>query len=270
MELMYGKSNKNSRLRFDSSVMTQFDRHNTVARPRIGRAILAVVLAAGVVAGLVWGISNLRFPMRKAKGDSVARAATVLLTSLKTGNLDQAMEVTAESEAGRKAIADDDEQHAKPNPPTAQHQTKTQVAKQDSMTPRDFLSLTRDLLAKQGVTWEQIKPLAFGGMQANVLDVRHMKDPSIAVVGDVYFASNDQVYTFEISARCCGDNSYFTDFWRCAKTDLKPDAPLNVFKERTAERLRSFVEEPIKPGERVGITKPRIVFVSMKEEPDKH
>jgi len=261
--MIQSKSSKLSRLRFESGVMTQFDKPQVV-RLRVGRAILLFAAMAGMAAFLVWGVSSLRLPVRKAKGDAVAKSAAVLLDALKSGNLDKAIEVSAESEAGRKALLDDDTEHAKPIPPAARP-VKSPVAKQDAMPFAAFLKLIRDSLASRGVVWEQIKPLAFGGMQASVQDVRHMKDGTVSVVGDVYFAAEDQVYALEISARCCGDAAVVTDVWRCSSTGIKADGNLSTLKDRTAQRIRVFMEEPMKPGERIGVKSPRIVFVPLQD-----
>ncbi len=246
--------------------MTQFDKPR-VMRPRIGRVVLAVALAAAVVAAAVWAAGSFRLPMRKAKGDSIARTAGVLLASMKSGNIEEVLQVCAESEAGEKALAADNEEHAKPSP--AARTEKAVTLKQAGMSPVEFLTGIRDSMVGHGVVWREIRPLAFVGMQASVIDVRNMKDPSVAVVGDVYFAANDNVYAIEISARCCGDVSVITGFWRCSDTGLKADAPLNALKDRTEERIRQFMEEPIKPGERVGIKNPKKVFVPLQEESKK-
>lgn len=264
--MIQSKSSKMNRLRFESGVMTQFDKPQVV-RLRVGRAILLFAAMAAVAAFLVWGVSSLRLPVRKAKGDAVAKSAAVLLDALKTGDLDKALTVSAESDAGRKALADDDKDHAKPAPSNAPaaRPIKAAVTKQETNSVVDFLKLIRASLANRGVVWEQIKPLAFGGMQANVQDVRHMKDGALAVVGDVYFVAQDQIYALEISGRCCGDSAVVTDVWRCSPTGIKADGNLATLKDRTAQRIRVFMDEPMKPGERVGVKSPRIVFVPLQD-----
>jgi hypothetical protein len=252
---------KTSRLRFESSVLTQLDRPKVV-RPRIGRFILLVVCMVSIVALAAWAVRSLRLPVRAAKGDSVAHTSEIILDALKSGAIEKALEVCAESESGGNALLKDDAEHAKPSasPATA----KAAGPKRESLLPSEFLTKIRASLANQGVAWEQIRPLAFGGMQANVQDVRHMKDGTTSVVGEIYFAAQDRVYALELSARCCGDKAVVTDFWRCTPVGLPEDMPLSTLEDRTAARIREFTQEPIKPGERVGIKSPRIIFVPLK------
>jgi hypothetical protein len=255
------KLNKTSRLSFESSVLTQFHRPKVI-RPRIGRLALLVACVIGIAALAVWGLSALRWPVRSAKGDAVARTAGEVLSALKSGSLERALEVCAESETGRKKLIEDDEQHAKPS--TAPAGGKTSNPKRESLPAAEFLASVRASLANQGVVWEQIRPLAFGGMQANVQDVRRMKDAATLVVGEIYFAAQDQVYALELSARCCGETAVITDFWRCGPIGMPAKASLGALKDRTAARIRAFMEEPINPGERVGIKSPRLVFVTLQ------
>jgi len=253
--------NKTSRLRFESSVTMRLDRPKVI-RPRIGRLLLLVVGLAAIVALAVWGVRSLRLPVRTVKGDVVARAAGVVLSALKSGSMEQALDVCAEGEAGGRILAEDDSQRAKPTAaPTA---AKVSSPKHGSVSAAEFLTSVRASLANQGVAWEQIRPLAFGGMQANVQDARHMKDAAVSVVGEIYFGAKDQVYALELSARCCGDKAVITDFWRCAPIGVPASAPLSVLEDRTAARIRAFTLEPIKPGERVAVKSPRLVFTSLQ------
>jgi hypothetical protein len=260
--MYHSKLDKTSRLRFESGVMTQFDKPKRI-RLRVGRLLAFVAVAAALVALAVWAVSSLRFPVRAAKGDAIARAASTLLAALKSGRLEQGLDVCAESEAGRKALLDDDRLRAKPNPEAKS--AKVSNPKQGAIPPLEFLTTVRGLLESHGVVWGQVRPLAFGGMQASVQDLRHMKDPAVSVVGEIYFAAGDKVYALEISARCCGDEAVITDFWRCAPIDVPASAPFGALKDRTAERIRAFTGEPMKPGERVAIKSPRLVFVSLPD-----
>jgi hypothetical protein len=91
-----------------------------------------------------------------------------------------------------------------------------------------------------------------------------MKDAATLVAGEIYFAAGDQVYSLEFSARCCGDSAVITDLWRCGPIGIPANASLGELKDRTAKRIRAFTEEPINPGDRVGIKSPRIVFVPLQ------
>jgi hypothetical protein len=109
-----------------------------------------------------------------------------------------------------------------------------------------------------GVVWEQIKPLAFGGVRAKILDPARMQQAADSVTGELFFLSGDKLFSLELTARRCGANFVVTNFWRYNALDITPDQ----IKDRVAESIRAFQDEPeVDPNVRV--KSPKQVFLSL-------
>jgi len=59
-------------------------------------------------------------------------------------------------------------------------------------------------LEADGVSWDNVRPLAFGGAQAVVLAPDVMRRPAVALTGNIYFSSAGRVSLIKVSAKQCG------------------------------------------------------------------
>ena len=235
-----------SQLRFESNLETQVQRSNQ--RPlRLGRALGVLAVLILIVALAAWMTHFVRGPSHAAADDPYAVAVMTIINALRSGNIAEAITVTSEGEPGRTQLREDAQQRFK--------------AVQADPPPRrptllEFLTTLRADMAQQGLAWDQIRPLAFGGVRANILDTQKMKDPAVSVTGEVYFTAGDAVYALELTGRVCKASVVITDFWKCAPITAKPDD----LRTYASDRYYAFKHETFSPNERAKIRKPRQLF----------
>ncbi len=244
--------NPGNRLMFESNVVRQV-RHERQRPPKIGRLVALLVLVGIVVGFAIW-VSQFFHGVTHGK-DAVAigKMAATVLDALKNDTPNMVRDISADSEPGRALIQQDDQKRAK-NP--------GQVEPASTDTGGNcvaFLMEARDSLAQQGLAWEHAKPLAFGGVRAELLESQAMKNPAVAVTGVLYFEADGAVYALELTARVCGDAAVITDFWKCAVTDVKPEG----VEADAAARFRAFNEEQVSAKEPAAIKRSTSVFVPL-------
>jgi hypothetical protein len=203
---------------------------------------LGLVLAATAVAAGTWGWFH--FNDEKA----LAETSKAFMDALKTGNASASTAILASSEAGATLLAKD----------IVRVQAKAQAdpkADKHEMTPT--LDQIHDTLAKDGVDWSNVQPLAFGGVRAQVADPATMKTYATVVNGELYFGSGAGVFAVEFTSRKCGSMFVITDIWQYHALD--------VTKEKLAEysnkRFREFADEQEDPKDTVKLRSPKHIFV---------
>jgi hypothetical protein len=244
-----GRLSTGYRLRFENGLAA---RAQQSAQPSI-RPVRVLILLGGLGAGIalvVWASQFMRLPSVAKSTDALAHMSRTIIEGLRSNQLNEVLPVCADSEAGRGMLQEDNRMRFKPSASPAPSAVLY-------ISSREFLTTVRAALAEQGLAWEQIRPLAFGGALAKVLDIRNMKETALAATGAVYFASGNTVYALELTARCCKSGAVVTDFWKCTVTTATP----KTVKQYAEERFQAFEQEPLKPGERAMIRKPRPVFI---------
>lgn len=188
------------------------------------------------------------------------RTCLSVIEALQKNHIKSPLPLCADSEAGLAMLEQENARILKEKPAAAAGEQaqddKEAKAREFSVS---FLSNVRQELDRLGVTWEQVKPLAFGGVRAKILDPLKMQQPADSVTGELYFLSGDKLIALEMTARRCGANFVVTNFWKFNVLDIPPDK----IKDRVAQSIRAFQEEPeVDPN--IRIKSPRRVFLSLE------
>jgi len=241
-----------NRLEFDDDLMAAICQPSR--RPRqAARAVLRVAAAVLVVAGLVAaGAFALSLSPFWPRREPLAPMCTLLVDALRSGRLEQASSVCADAAPGQARLLEDNQRLALRFPNDAPEYVRR--------SSQAFLADVRDRLADAGLTCEAIRPLAFGGVRAKVFDADHMREPAVAMTGELYFAVGEAVYAVELTARRCKDGYVVTDFWKCAPVDAVP-ATLESY---SIQRFRAFKEKRPEAKEDILIQRPRHVYIVLE------
>ncbi|MCX5758161.1 MAG: hypothetical protein NTU83_06575 [Candidatus Hydrogenedentes bacterium] len=249
------------RLQFEQGVLRPV--YQTEQMPSRVFPRLALLAGLAVLVALAVGATHfLRTPVRASDAEPIIRMAAGVasdaepiirmaagvLDALKTNSLSGPLVVCAESEAGAALLREEDKRLFKSRKP----------ARDSRRACMESLRAIREALAGDGLAWEQVHPLAFGGVEAKVLDTPAMNDAARSLTGAIYFAAGDRVYGLELTARRCGNQYVVVDVWNCVPVDAKPTG-LETFVDG---RYRAFREEPAKSGE-AAIKSARRMFVAL-------
>lgn len=219
------------RLRFESNV----------ARPQIsGRAVrtfLAGVCAILLSIGVGWMAPGLFNTLLHRNGDkALAHLAATVTEALRTGSLDAAVALTVDDKTARERIS----QTADPNQNTVLAGTVSETKKETPDTCRTFLASMRSEMARQGLAWDRVRPLGFGGLLASVsASDKRGHDTAKSALGDIYFSCDNVVYALELTARQCGNTYVIMDFWRCTPIETTPEN----LKRYALSRFQSLTQE---------------------------
>lgn len=219
----------------------------TPQRPRAIQLIRTAVITSAILAGLaaaawLWLRSN----------DTAAVTATSesLLAALQAGRNAAATPVLASSANGAKLLKKDEVRtliHGLPPHPDSPNPL--------AATP---LSRIRAALAKDGVVWNAIQPLAFGGVRAQVLDPTTMRAYATIITGELFFASAAAIYGIEYTARKCGHTFIITDIWRYHRLNLLR----NQLAAYSSRKFREFTNQAPDPKDPTKIRKAKPLFVA--------
>lgn len=244
---MSNKMKSSVRLQFEQGLLRPVYQAEEAPRRVVPRLALLAGLALLVV--LAVGATHfLRTPVRASEAEPIVRMAMGVLESLKSNAFGTPPVFCAESEAGAALLREEDKRLFKSRKP----------ASESRRACTDSLRSIRDAMAGEGMAWEQIRPLAFGGVGAKVLDASTMNDEARSLTGAVYFEAAGRVYALELTARRCGNQYVVTDVWSCRAVDVQP-AALETFVDG---RFRAFREEPAKTGE-AAIKSAKELFVAL-------
>ena len=241
-----------NRLEFDDDLMAAICQPSR--RPQnAARLVLRVAVALLVLAGLAaaGGFALFLSPLWPRR-EPVAPMCTLLVEALRSGRLDEAMSVCADAAPGQARLLEENQRLALRFPDDApEHVRRSSEA---------FLADVRDRLADAGLNCGAIRPLAFGGVRAKVFDPDHMREPAVAMTGELYFAVGDDVYALELTARRCKDGYVVTDFWKCAPIDAAP-ATLESY---SVQRFRAFRQERPEAEAGILVQRPRHVYIVLE------
>lgn len=234
-------------LQFESTLSTQIGRPLAFRTPRSRRspkAVMAALLAAVILTG-IWAWSHTNDEER-----ALARMATAVFTGLHGG---AAPDSVAAAGFGLGWLTGD---------------TKALAESGESATI-DAFNLHKSLVEKirtdlqaAGVKWENARPLAFGGVRAQVADPSSPPEPVTAVTGNVYFAANGKVYALEISAERIGDAYVATDIWQCVGIKTNADN-LKSLEAHAKAGYTAFMAEQPDAAQSGQIVKSEPVFIAL-------
>jgi len=205
------------RLQFDDELQASLRRINRPRRslvPHVG-----FVACVAVVAVLALGGSQyVPWPSwPDGNGPAVARTCAAVIDALKTGKPAALDRLCADGKTGKGLLAADNQRLVNA---AAIHAAAFADETPAGMSCFDFLKNAQRLLTDQGVVLKQITPVAFGGIEAKVLEPATMSNPAVSVTGELYFQAGANVYALELTARKCGADFIVTSFWRCQHLDV--------------------------------------------------
>ena len=219
---------------------------------RFARALFILAMAVSMLAIAAYGAA--RFPFWPGRWIPLVRTCEALGDALSSGDTAGALRYCADSREGQLLLAQDNAR--------AWNGNDESEAPDESPFSADFLAATRETLLKQGADLTDLRPLAFGGARATILDPDGMAESVVALTGEMFFAVGAQVYALELTLRECAGQYVITDFWKCAPVD----ATLDTIEATAASRFRAFLEEKAKAGESAEIRRARHVFVMLDAE----
>lgn len=206
-----------ARLQFDDDLQASLRRINRPRRslmPHVG--FVTCVAAVAVLA--LGGSQYVPWPSWPGgNGPAAARTCAAVVNALKADDLSALDRLCADGETGKGLLAADNQRLVNGS---AVHAAALADETPAGMSCFDFLKNARRQLTDHGVVLEQITPLAFGGIEAKVLDAATMSNPAVSVTGELYFQADAKVYALELTARKCGDDFVVTGFWRCQPIDV--------------------------------------------------
>lgn len=272
VSVMTKKPGSTRRLQFDDGLLTDLRRaqgksstFNPGSALRVSHVVLPILLALLVLAALIIatfiGIQRVRQAGAwRNDAEPLTRVCEAVLSALRANVPDQALSVCAESETGRAALDEEDARLS------LKSEEKPQTgAVSDGAAPlpcTKMLAFLHDTMAAQGVAWEQARALAFGGVWAQVIAPDTMKDPAVAVTGNLYFGVADKNYALEFTARRCNGQYVITDFWQCVPVGATPEN-LERYSE---EWFRSFSRESASADATAKVRKAKHIFVPLAQK----
>ena len=206
-----------NRLEFEPQLVARI---TEPGRPR--RRVRSTLVIAGIVVlaiALTGGISA-RSTLLAIDRAALEHAGAALLNGLQTGDLQAALSVCAEDDAAGRILEGEERQVFLPgvNGATAVRRRPEERLQQ--------LSSIREELARQGVEWSAVVPVAVGGVRACVRDPAVMSRPADTFIGNVYFASDGDLYAIEFTAWQCGHSYVIINIWQWTPVDGGPEQAL--------------------------------------------
>ena len=186
---------------------------------------------------------------------ALSHMARTLVLRLKTADLDGALTVCAEGPEASRILPEEDARIYRDPRPRGGPQ-----AREDNRRARlESLARLRSDLARHGVQWEHVEPVAFAGVCARVKHPRHMTEAVQVATGHAYFASGDSVFAIEVSARRARGAFYIVEFWQWIPVRARP-YELKTFAE---DRFKEFDRDPGSPDKEVQVSRVRRVYVEL-------
>jgi len=272
VSVMTRKPGSTRRLQFDEGLLTDLRRargKSSTFDPgpalRVARGVVPILLGLLLLAALIivaiMGIQRIRQAGAwKSDSEPLARVCDVVLSALRANTPEQALPVCAESDMARATL---EEENARLSRETEEKPQAIPVSGAAEALPCvKMLTLLHGTMAAQGVVWEQARALAFGGVWAEVIAPDEMKDPAVAVTGNLYFGVADKTYALEFTARRCNGQYVITNFWQCVPVGATPEN----LEQYSKEWFRSFSNESASAEETAKIKRPKHIFVPLAEE----
>ena len=114
-------------------------------------------------------------------------------------------------------------------------------------------------LEADGVSWDSVRPLAFGGAQAEVMAPNVMRRAAVALTGNIYFSAGGRVYLIEVSAKRCGRHYVMTELWQWKRLD---GGHTDLQEHALQEYLAFKNDNPASPDPAV-VAQPQFIFTSL-------
>jgi len=207
-------------------------------------SMIAVLGTAFVIAGRNVGAQS---------NHDLAGISRTFLVALAHDDMNAALEVCAESPEGQRILA------------AERQRVFGSLADQDFLDPQartirsHTLNRLREELGQAGLQWNDIEPLALGGVRARVLQPSLMKEPASLVWGHLYFSNANRLYEIEVTAWQCGDQFIIVDVWDWAPLTVAPSEVESFAKARS----RRFLQDRREGPDDTKIIRPRRIFITI-------
>jgi len=246
--LTFGK-----RLDFEGEALAQIYAP-TIARPRrrakskfMSRAFAVAVVVSGAILGGGMLVQNGLF--FGADRRAITRTTDTLLSGLAADDTAVTLSVCAEGYESSQRLAD---LEAKAFGNVVSDFTATD-ARDERLAA---LASLRGELESVGVDWNDIHPVAFGGIRGRVIDSADMEGPVTSLAGSVYFASRGALYALEISAWRCDGDYIITEVWQGSEVAVG----LEDLETLSSAQFDAFERESPEPNSPVEIEYPKHLF----------
>ncbi len=222
-------------------------------RPRPSRPWLKTVVLICVLAGISAAFVIAGRNVGAQSNHDLAGVSRTFLVALANDNLNAALAVCAESPEGQRILNEE------------RRRVFGALSGADAYDPqlraikRHTLSRLREELANDGVRWDDIEPLAIGGVRARMLQSSLMKEPASLVWGHLYFSNNNRLYEIEVTAWQCGDQFVIADIWNWAPLTIAPSEVEAFAKTRS----RRFLDDRSETPDDTKIIRPRRIFLDI-------
>ncbi|MCL4215781.1 MAG: hypothetical protein KJ052_02060 [Candidatus Hydrogenedentes bacterium] len=229
---------------------------NASEQPRLGWLWLLIMVLS--LAGL-GALAAFWMPghLRQRELDKLAVVQERLFQAISVDNLDAALALCAEEEGHAELIANENENvYRRPEPPlTAEGLQDARLARLAS-----FARL-RKQLEEQGLDWTQARPLAFGGIRANVRVARDMRRSIELTMGNLYIESQGRIYRIEMSIRHVKRAWIIVDIWKWESLDI----PAGAIRAHVEESVQEFVNTPEGDAEDTEFNQVKSLFINLQE-----
>lgn len=217
------------------------------------RGWLNPVLLASLFLGLVSAFVVAGNNVGAQSNRDLAGVSRTFISAIANGDTIAALAVCAESPEGQKILAAEQLRVFGSLNGPAVFDPQTRAIKLHT------LNRLREELASDGVRWDNIEPLALGGVRARVLQPSLMKEPASLVWGHLYFSNANRVYEIEVTAWQCGDRFIIADVWDWAPVPVSPSDLESFAKARS----RDFLDDRDEAPEDTKIIRPRRIFLAI-------
>lgn len=249
---------RNARLQFDPALVAGIHRERQAQNtfPIFSIALCAMLLLALAV----WASQTIQIPTWAffQNNGNLDKACITLLEALQKGTLVNPLDICADSPAGSALLQKENARLFRQATDQQAKEIPVQI-KQRTSSATVLAAIRQDLTA-MGVPCDQIRPLAFGGVKAKILDPSIMEDAAESVTGEIFFSAGERIFALQLTARRCGADFVITDLWQCLPLDITP----GDIKDRVAENLKTFKAESNDGVDAVKVKSPRQVFVLLE------
>ncbi|MBN2308371.1 MAG: hypothetical protein JXR94_05335 [Candidatus Hydrogenedentes bacterium] len=235
------------RLEFENRLIARITEPRAGTRRRLSMAWLGgLALVALILAGALSARATL-FALDKA---GLARTAIALLDALRAEEPGAALAAFAEGPGAGDLLREEEQRVFLPGVAPGDHARSPEER-------RAQIAAVRAELTEQGVRWDDVSPLAFGGVRARIWDPALMQEPAEIAMGNVYFTSGGRVFAVEVSAWRCGSDYVIVDIWQRGALDITEAG----VKDHAGQCFERFQDEPTpSPDGASRITRARRVF----------
>ncbi|MBX7254783.1 MAG: hypothetical protein K1Y02_00380 [Candidatus Hydrogenedentes bacterium] len=215
---------------------------------------MAVIVVTVFAASLLAGAYTFRSSIFGVEDRAITAFSMTLLKSLSENRLEDALAVCPEGSSAGQLLYEEERRVFKPG-----EQVETAATPEAAQKRIDGLALLRKELESQGVSWSDVRPVAFGGVRARVLDPQRMRAAATALTGNIFFSSGGRVFAVEVSAWRCDGQYVLLDVWQGAA--LPTDA--SDVGAYSKEQYREFQKESGADGEGAEIERAKHIYVRM-------